>query len=230
MREDGLEPSAWQPYRIHQVIPADIDPAAATMVITWRETLSYITRMGVTSGARLLVVGSGGNGLAFVAHAKHAGAGPVVMIGNPARREVALATGADGYFNYKDADLLPRISQAHPQGFDFIIDAVGKAETANQVLELLKPEGTLGIYGIDDYAACQVHPHRARGTFTFYNGGYDEAETHERVIALIQSGALDARLWLDMAHPFPLTEIHRAFAAVRDRTMIKALVRLQDET
>jgi threonine dehydrogenase-like Zn-dependent dehydrogenase len=232
MREDGVDPAAWQPYRIHQIIPSDIDPAAATMVITWRETLSYITRLGSCSGMevgadkRLLVVGSGGNGLAFVAHAKHQGAGPIVMIGSAARCEVAQAAGADGYFDYKADDVLAQTSKAYPQGFDFIIDAVGKAETADQVLELLKPGGTLGIYGIDDYASCHIHPHRARGTFTFYNGGYDEAETHERVVTLIQSGELDARLWLDMDHVFPLVEINKAFAAVKARAMVKALVHL----
>ncbi len=229
MREDGLDPATWQPYRIHQVIPSDIDPAAATMIITWRETLSYITRMGITAGQCLLVVGSGGNGLAFVAHAKHAGAGPIIMIGNPARRQVAQAAGADGYFSYKTADVLTQISKAYPQGFDFIIDAVGKAETADQVLDLLKPGGMLGIYGIDAYDKCHIHPHRARGTFTFYNSGYDEAETHEQVIARIQSGYLDARLWLGIDHVFPLGEIDKAFAAVKARRMIKALVRLHEK-
>ena len=40
-------------------------PAAATMMITWRETHSYISRLGVKPGSRLLILGSGGNGFSF---------------------------------------------------------------------------------------------------------------------------------------------------------------------
>ena len=47
MKEDGYEPSVWSSYRVNQVIPKDlIEPIDATMIITWRETLSYINRIG----------------------------------------------------------------------------------------------------------------------------------------------------------------------------------------
>ena len=39
-------------FRVNQVIPEGlIDPLDATMIITWRETLSYVTRMGIGKGA-----------------------------------------------------------------------------------------------------------------------------------------------------------------------------------
>jgi L-iditol 2-dehydrogenase len=220
MREDGLERAMWYPYRVNQVLPPDIDPAEATMVITWRETLSYLSRIGICPGADLLVIGSGGNGLAFAAHAAHMGARRIVVVGSAARRETALAVGATEYVDYR--------SEAVDAGggFDVIVDAVGKADTADAMLPLLDPGGTLGVYGIDDYDRCQIHPHRARGTFTLYGGGYDEAETHERVVALMQAGRLQARHWLDLDRPFSLAEIDRAIEAVRLRKAIKALVRL----
>jgi len=224
MREDGLEPEVWRRFRIQQVLPPGMDPAAATMIITWRETLSYVTRMGIRPGASVLVIGSGGNGLSFVAHAANLGARRIVVVGNARRQDVALAVGATGYVDYKTE------SARHLDGFHFIIDAVGKVGALDNVLGLLKPEGTVGIYGIDDYGKCQIHPHRARGTLTCYSGGYDEKETHDRVISMIQEGRLRAELWLDLAHPFLLEEIDKAIDAVRDRRMIKALVRLSDDT
>lgn len=234
MREDGLEPAAWRPFRIHQVLPAGMDPAAATMVITWRETLSYTTRMGVSGGKSVLVVGSGGNGLSFVAHAANSGAAPVVMVGSVRRRGAALAAGATAFWDYRAADfganvasweLLPKEA---PQGFDMIIDAVGKASTLDGVMGLLRPGGTVGIYGVDDYGKCTVHPQSARGTFVFYNGGYDEEETHDRVMQMVLDGRLKADIWLDLAHPFRLEEIGAAIEAVRERKAVKALVRLSD--
>lgn len=226
MRADGLPPAAWQSYRVNQVIPDDVDPKAATMIITWRETLSYLTRMGVAAGATVLIVGSGGNGLAFAAHAAAAGAAAVVVIGNRSRRAAAEAVGATAYIDYKAGDVGDQLLARHSAGFDAIIDAVGQADSANEVLPHLKRGGTLGIYGVDDYHAAAIQPLRARGSFSFYNGGYDEAETHHAVLERIRDGRLDAGVWLDFDRIFPLEEIHSAFDAVRARRSVKALVQL----
>ncbi len=226
MRADGLPPSAWRPYRINQIIPPDVDPRAATMIITWRETLSYVTRMGIGEGDSVLIVGSGGNGLAFAAHAANAGADIVVMVGNLSRRAAARAAGATDYVDYQADDVSTRVADSSSGGFDFIIDSVGQEDSANGVLAYLSPGGTLGVYGIDDYEGAHIQPHRAPGTFTIYAGGYDEAETHHPVIEAIRDGRLDASLWLDLDHAFELDDIRDAFDAVRHRRLIKALVQL----
>lgn len=229
MRADGLPTSDWVPYRVNQVIPPDIDPRAATMIITWRETLSYTTRLGIRPEASVLIVGSGGNGLSFAAHAANAGAGWVTMMGSHNRKAAAHAAGATNYVDYREDDAVAQARALAPDGYDVVIDAVGQAESANQVLNLLKPGGTLGIYGVDDLNNCRLQPHRARGSFTFYNGGYDEAEAHHEVITMIRDGRLDAGIWLDLERAFSLDEIQLAFNDVRSRRSIKALVSLTSD-
>ncbi|MCU0520678.1 MAG: zinc-binding dehydrogenase [Anaerolineae bacterium] len=226
MRADGLPAAAWRPHRINQIIPPEIDPRAATMIITWRETLSYVTRMGIASGATVLIIGSGGNGLAFAAHAAHAGAAQIVMLGSPRRQAAALAAGVTCYLGYAADDVATRLRDLSPDGFDFIIDAVGQAGSADRALPHLRPRGILGIYGIDDLAACRIAPHRARSSFTYYAGGYDEEETHQQVIDRMRDGRLDAWIWLDAEHTYPLDHILGAFDAVHSRRCIKALVQL----
>lgn len=226
MRQDGLPQQEWDGFRVNQIVPAGIDPRAATMFITWRETLSYITRMGVGERASMLVVGSGGNGLAFVAHLANLGVACIVMVGNAQRVEIVRAAGATHYFDYKADNLPTLISEACPDGFDFIIDVVGKKGLMDKFLPLLKPGGTIGIYGLDDLESRSIYPLKSRSTFTFYNNHYDEAETHERVVFFVQKGMLKANLWMDIEHPFPLGEINQAYEAVRERKMVKALVSL----
>jgi len=226
MREDGLPGAKWRPFRINQLLPAGSDPRAATMIITWRETLSYITRMGVEAGARVLIIGSGGNGLSFAAHAANLGAAHVAMVGNASREGLAQTAGATAYFDYRAENLPALLAQEGP--LDFAIDAVGKQGQINLVLPFLKPGGTVGIYGIDEYHRCTINPRLSRGTFTYYNEGYDEAESHERVLALWQKGLLKASIWLDLEHPFALDDIGQAIEAVRERRMVKALVCLSD--
>ena len=56
MQEDGLPETAWRSARWNRVLPPWVDPRSATMIITWRETLSYLTRMGFAPGRTLLVI------------------------------------------------------------------------------------------------------------------------------------------------------------------------------
>jgi len=265
-QEDGLPASVWGGCRVQRPLPPGTDPAAATMFITWRETLSYSNRIGIssptvggtspsreqivggTSPSRedtrrgdtpptksVLVIGSGGNALAYIAHAANAGPGPSevegcalrVMIGSPVREAVAHKAGATHFLDYKAAGAKEAAAKLCPDGFDIAIDAVGKVGLANLALALLKRGGTIGIYGIDDYGKATLNPDAARGSFAVYRDYLDEAEAHDQVVALYQAGKLDPTLWLDLAHPFELDHIAEAFQAIRSRKAVKALVRLK---
>ncbi|HOZ45724.1 MAG TPA: zinc-binding dehydrogenase [Candidatus Hydrogenedentes bacterium] len=226
MREDGLPPERWHGSRVNQRVPDGIAPATATMIITWRETFSYITRLGVGAGHAVLVIGSGGNALAFAAHAHNLGAGPVVMAGQPGREPNAKAVGADALFDYRDADPAGGIAEAYPDGFDYLIDAVGKRGQVDRVLPTLKPGGAIGIYGVDDFHHVAINPRRARGSFTFIEKGYDEEEAHARVVGFVQAGVLEASAWFDSKRAYPLEAIKEAFDALARRETVKALIRL----
>lgn len=227
MQEDGLPLSAWKTARWNRVVPEWVDPRVATLITTWRETLSYLSCMGFVAGKTLLVIGSGGNGLAYVAHARHLGAAAVAMIGAAEREGHARRAGATSFFDYRSQYLREQVQDAFPQGFDFVIDAVGKAGTVDLGLALLRRGGVLGIYGLDDYDRCALVPTRARGSFVFYNDGYDEGETHEQVLLALQNGKLNASIWLDLDRPYPLEQINEAFDAIRARRVVKALIRIR---
>jgi D-arabinose 1-dehydrogenase-like Zn-dependent alcohol dehydrogenase len=224
LKEDGLPASSWQPFRVNQVLPKTVDPRAATLMITWRETFSYITRMGIHAGDQVLVIGSGGNGLAFVAHAANKGAALVTMIGNAAREPLARAAGADAFIDYQAEDVVEQLAQLPPT--DYVIDAVGKAGQIDLALPYLASGGTVGIYGIDEYYENAINPRLTSGSFSYYGEGYDEAEAHDAVLAFWEQGQLDPTIWLDLGHPFQLDEIQAAMDAVQQRRLVKALVEL----
>lgn len=228
MKEDGRPASEWNGYRINQVVPPGIDPISATMIITLRETWSYITRLGVKKGSTVLIIGSGGNGLAFAVHCRNLGAASVVMVGSPGRSDEFRRAGVRDYLSYRDDNVTEKIKKNHPDGFDFIIDAVGKTGLVDRVLPTLKPGGAVAIYGIDDYYNCSINPNFARGTFTVFRGGYDEEEAHEAITQQMRSGAIDAKLWFGDAAPYPLEKIADAFDAVAKRRHVKAVIRLNE--
>jgi threonine dehydrogenase-like Zn-dependent dehydrogenase len=228
MCADGRPESEWKGSRWNQVVPAAVDPRVAPMFTTWRETLSYITRMGVAAGRSVLVVGSGGNGLSYARHAVLLGASPVVLVGAARTKEAALEhTGVQAYFDYRSDSLAQDIKAAFGAGFDFIIDAVGKVGISDAVLACLKPGGKYGTYGIDDMGKIRINPAAAPGAVHLHPISYDEAETHQQVSELVLQGRLKPDLWYDVSQPFPLTDINGAFDAVRGRKTVKALVKLR---
>lgn len=227
MCADGLPEDQWKGSRWNQVLPYGVEITAAPMFTTWRETLSYITRMGVKAGANVLVVGSGGNGLSYGLHAHNLGA-TVTMAGAAYLEGPATAKGGiDAYLDYRRDDLTAALNKICPDGFDFIIDAVGKKGTGDKVLPCLKPGGVYGTYGLDDVFHNAIDPSKARGPFTEFPCSYDEAETHQQVSEFYMQGKLDASLWYDPAQAYPLDNIVEAFAAALGRKSPKSLVRLK---
>jgi len=229
MRDDGLPETEWTPHTINRVLPPDTDAAAATMMITWRETLSYLTRLGPVNGKRLLILGSGGNGFSFLALAQALGADAVAMVGNPAWAALAANAGAAAFADYRDTATIARLrSVAGSAGFDLMVDAVGHTGGIEGALSLMAPGAGIGLYGIEALGE-RMGALKVIGELGFRvhgPGEYAEGEAHDQAVALMASGALDARLWFDPSKPFPLDRINDALAAVVSRQSLKALVRI----
>lgn len=226
MQEDGLPRERWQGSVTNLVLPPGIRPDVATMIVTWRETLSFSRRLGVGEGSRVLVIGTGGVGLSFAMQARNLGAAAIAMVGSASRAELAYDLGADIVADYRQDDVATGIVARCPEGLDFIIDAIGKAGQVDRVLQLLKPGGCVANYGVDEYNTYTIAPMRAKGPFTFAQPGYAEPETHEEVVTRVLDGSLRAEPFLNLDDPFPLSDIHAAFDALRDRRVVKALVKL----
>ncbi len=225
MARDGLPRDQWYKSRVNKVIPDSVDERAAPMIITWRETLSYTNRLGVGRGDNVLIVGSGANALAFVAHCVYAGAG-VTVVGNAARNADALRLGARGAIDYKAADAAEQLRQAADAGFAAIIDAVGAPDSVNAALPLVQDNAIVGVYGWHGRSEYGINPFCTDKNFRVYCAGYDEPETHDEVLRRIAGGALDARDWVDLDNPVPLADIAQAYRRVAERKAYKVLIDL----
>lgn len=227
MVRDGLPRSSWAPCRVNRPLHPAVRPEDAPLFTTWRETLSYARRMGVGPGSRVLVIGSGGNGLAFAAHARTLGAERVCVIGAARAEQAARRAGATDWYDYRLPDLAERLKAEVGRSLDVVIDAVGRRSSTEPALGLLRDGGAVGVYGVDDWGQISLPVSRAAGSFRFYSGGYDESETHQEVTDLYLQGRLDASVWFGDGEPFALAGIEKAFQAVRARVAPKALVKLR---
>jgi len=224
MAKDGLDPEDNA-----RILPPDLDPAAATMILTWAEGYGFVKGMGIGPGATVLILGSGGNGLAMSAAAKALGAAKVVMSGSPARTDTATAIGVDQLIDYKAPDTLDQIKAACPDGYDFVIDIVGTGGLLDKMLDLIKRGATISAYGLeDDFEACTLTP-RFRPSFSWFDGEKDMPTAIDAVITLMQSGEYEAQHWLNCQTPFDLDDIAQVYDDLKERRLphSKAAIRVR---
>lgn len=226
MKADGLPADQWSGYRVNQVLPAGTDPAAATMIITWRETLSHLVRMGFARGMSALVIGSGANAFAFASHARNLGASRVVMVGSPSREATGKTVGVDAYIDYHAPDLADKVAAACEGGYDCTLDVIGKPGMIDLAVAAVKPNGTAALYGLDGFASSHLDLSKIFKPFRYTFSNYEESEAHEQVVSFMRTGKLLAEVYLDLANPFPMSRIAEAYEYTRKRKGLKALVKI----
>ena len=99
-----------------------------------------------------------------------------------------------------------------------------RGDLAQAALGQVRRGGAFGIYGVDEFGKALIDPFKARGPFRWQPNEYDEAEAHGRVVDFVLSGKLDAGLWMDLEHPYPLARIGEAYASLRRKEAIKILI------
>jgi len=186
----------------------------------------YAQRMaGVTSGAKLAILGAGPIGLSVLLACRAAVECRVYVTDLiDERLEVARRCGAAWAGSPRATDIVAAISELEPLGVDFVFECAGQQETLDQALEILRPGGMLLVVGIPevDRVSFPIHTLR-RKELTLRNVRRQDGCT-EAAIHLIESGA--ARVDQLVTHHFPLGRSQEAFdlvAGYRDG-VVKAII------
>lgn len=220
-----------------QVIPSEIDPLNATMLVTLKETLSWLQRWEVRPHESVVVLGSGPVGLAFAFFAKMLGCSPVLVVGRrdePLQR--ALAFGVDGVINLTRDDPVELVKQrTSGDGAGRVIEAIGDEKMMGLGLSLLRrpgvgPPGRLGVYGIastreaGDMERRMVDFALARNEWgvEFFNPR--EYAPHRQMLWLVQQGLVRLKDWY--THVVPLEETQRGFDLLASKEAFKVVVRM----
>ncbi len=205
-----------------QRLLADIDPAAATVMITLMETLDCCITCGVTAHSAVAVVGTGPVALATAKCAKLLGAAPVVVFGR--RPEHAdrfhRIGGADDYVAARpwDAQVNRIVKQG---GFDVVIEAVGSVEALDLAIELAGGEGRVGVYGIAPGSAGYRESQLQRSNVALVRG-VKEGRRQAQLLAWIDAGRLALDEWI--THRVPMTAYRQAFDLAHQGDTLKVVM------
>lgn len=206
-------------WRSSQTLP-EMPVRDATLFVTWRDTLSCLLQLGVKPGDRLVVFGSGGNGLSFVRCAALLGA-KAVMVGSPSRESRALRLGALAFVDYHlNERVPPAVRESFSgNGASLVIEAVGDARPLPQMLACLDHDGALFLFGIPGDLKYAGDLMAGPAQYRIVKKTCEEWQSHELVLRHYLNGELDPNDFCDAT--MPLSRIQEAFALVRRREASK---------
>lgn len=149
------------PWEQVHILPDNLSFEMGAFVEPVSCVIHSVKAMNVKIGSSVAVIGCG-LGILHAVVAKYRGAAPVIVIGtNKTRLEVAKKMGVDYVINAKEVNAVEEVRKlTGGRGADYVIAAVGKTETYEQALEMVRPGGTVaafGITGVEDIANVRTY-------------------------------------------------------------------------
>jgi L-iditol 2-dehydrogenase len=158
-------------------VPPGLAPEVAAMVEPLACCLHGVDRAAIEPGETVAVLGVGPIGLMLCAAARDAGGSVVAVGGRPERRKLAAEFGA-----------LP--GDGH--GADVVIEAAGTEEAWREALELVRPGGTVVLFGgLPQGTAIPGDAYRLHYEELTLRGAFHHTPRHVRAaLAFLASGAV----------------------------------------
>jgi L-iditol 2-dehydrogenase len=206
------------------------DFADAALVEPLACVVQGIEDMQLRAGQRVLVFGAGPIGLMFLALAKHLGCEVTVAGRRTARLEVASKLGAHQVIDVSDGHgLVTRIREATKAHFDAVVEAVGKTETWEASVHVVRKGGTVNFFG-----GCPAGTTITLDTTPIHYSNlvllasfHHTPGTIRRALDFIQAGVVHSRDFVDSE--CPLSELPKLFQAMAaGNHAVKSLIRVRE--
>jgi threonine dehydrogenase-like Zn-dependent dehydrogenase len=231
LTQDGRSAEV-KPYdRLQKLVAPEFDPLDAGAFIVFKETLSWLRRLVDPAGRRVLVIGTGPAGLAFVQIAKLQGARQVLVLGRRASRlEHAMGLGADEAFASPPDQLAARAHElTDGEGVDVVIEAAGSVDPLEAVPDCLAHGGIVGVYGVSAQQSATFRWGWGRTvprTWSLRFEEPDESGIHDEAWDLVKHGRYQLKSTL--THVLPFVQIGDAFDLMSVETTCKVAIDFRD--
>ncbi len=181
----------------------DVDPVSGALSVNQREILSVTRKQMLDDASRMVVIGSGYNGLLFSVFCKAFGAGRVLMIGNGQREQRArTAFDADAFLDYRRDPATAEVSDLLGGEATHVIDAVGSARSMAGAMGLLGPRTAFGRYGINDFKVAIPMTEEIGRSHPMLDMGTDELGATDQWYAMWKDGLFARDGMCDGTVPF----------------------------
>jgi len=210
-------------YYMQQIVPKNFNPDWGGELITFKECLSWIKRLGVKAGDSILIIGTGPVALTMIQVSRLVGAHPIIDVG---RRDEACASalnfGAHYAINSSKEPVKNQIDQVlKSKGVKFIALVVSDYSFLQRGSELLSKDGVIGVYGIAPQMSANLNWDQINWSLKILDP--DEPSAHQQVLDAWESGYIDFSKFITAT--INLSEINDGFQLIwKNKNMIKVVV------
>ncbi len=217
MEDDGKE--SFNPYSRYQVkIPARWkENPSAVMLITLKETFSWLQKLTPLYGKDVGIIGSGTVGLFYIKLASVFCAKSITVMDIDASKfDRAKKVGADKCLDLK--------KQEGPKAaFDLLIDAAGILTKIENFIPMVRTGGTFGIYGIDTSLNVSFSGFGSGLHFAFHNSDEADRLVHKTCVSLVDRGLVDLKDFHSSIMPF--TSAPEAYERLAEKKEFKVVLK-----
>ena len=222
-REGGMADVFSVPARRLHRVPSAFTDYQAALIEPLATPVHAVRLAGDLTGKAVAVLGAGTIGLLTLTAAREAGARTVVSTDTlAAKRELALALGADAVVDARAPDLAAAVRGELGESADVVFDCVAHQSTLDAAIKMAIKGGTVVVVGgarvpvTIDLPVVQEYQIRLQGAATYRWEDFDAA------VGIIGNGTFDAGRFITAT--FPLPDAAAAFAAIGSGQEVKILV------
>lgn len=206
------------PLRSAVKLPVDMTPAVGALLEPLGCVVRSLRRSGLQPGQSLFVIGAGPMGMLHVQVAKTMGANPIVVLeADPRRAELARTLGADVVISSPEDARQAAAQTCGGDGFDVVVECVGKAQLYEFAIGVLRPGGTLSCFGLDrpDSLVRLASPHLVLQEKSLVGTVGASARDMQAAAGLVDSGGIDIAPYTSKV--FALPDLEQAFDCFANR-------------
>jgi len=215
MRADGIAPEDCPGYAQFQMKIPDSwkTRPESVLLITMKETFSWIKQLGPFYGKKVGVIGTGTVGMFYIKFASLMFAEQVTAIARTtAGQKRAEECGADNFIALEE--------QSEPtEKFDILIDAAGVSTQIDKFSSWLKPGGTFAFYGVDSDMKISLTAFGSGLNFAFHSPAEADSLIHQTCVAMVDKGIVDLKQFHSSVMPFD--KIVEAFEMIEKKEEFK---------
>jgi L-iditol 2-dehydrogenase len=187
-----------------------------------------IEDLQVRAGQHVLVIGAGPIGLMFLTLARHIGCDVTIAGRRSVRLEAARRLGASQVIDIGDGhNLVTKVREAAGTHFDAVIEAVGRPETWEASVHLVRKGGAVNFFGgcpsgsTINLDTTLIHYSNLKLLASFHH----TPRTIRKALEFVEAGIIHSRDFVDGEHP--LSELPALFKAMTTGNQaVKTLIRV----
>jgi len=208
-------------------LPEGMSFSAAALAEPFACALHAVDKMQLRPGETIALIGAGNMARLLICALKAGGARVIVLGRNAERLQLAIVAGADEVIDLvAEPDGVAAVLRrtAGERGADGVIEAVGKPETWELSVRMVRKGGRICLFGgCAAGSKAKVDTHRIHYEEIALFGVFHHRPSYVRqALELLSQGAVRTDLLID--REIPLDEVVSFFAANREASALKAAV------